>query len=243
MGRMARCWSCSACVPLLLVLLLPACKDGVPPAGDETSSTGGSTTDADPSTTSGMTTVVPTPTTTGVDPDSTTFGAGCGLDPCAEECGPDCEPTATCIASVWMCECDCPTTGTTGDTCSTLAEELDAWVDPSKTPALDCGDLGPADDATAWQTAHDCMLIQLAGSAVRATWTPPDGADPHQYGVGARVGVAYELAWFEASGTSTLVRHECTQIVATPDCTVDVGEMCLTCEGQTEAEILCEEPS
>lgn len=106
-----------------------------------------------------MTTVVPT-TTTGVDPDSTTFGA--------EECGPECEPTATCIASVWMCECDCPTTGTTGDTCSTLPEELDAWVDPSKTPALDCGDVGPADDATAWQTAHDCR--SSPPPTARSTW-------------------------------------------------------------------------
>ncbi|MCX4242162.1 hypothetical protein [Paraliomyxa miuraensis] len=234
--------SCSLRSLLLLVpLLLPACKgDDPPPASDETGSTGGSTA-GDPSATSGMTTAPP-PTTTGVDPDSTTFGPGCGPDPCAEQCGPECEPTATCIASVWMCECECPTTDT-GDTCSSLDVELDAWVDPSKTPALDCGSLDPTNDATEWQTAHDCILNQLMGSGLRATWSLDAGSDPYQYGVGARlVAMTYEISWFEASSTSTLVQYSCDAIVPTPDCVVDVGQMCLTCEGQTELAILCEDP-
>lgn len=227
----------------LALLLLAGCKDDPPPATDDTgTSTGGggssSSSGPDPSATSGMTTALPPMTT---DPDSTTFGAGCGLDPCAEQCGVGCEFTATCIASEWMCECDCPTTSTTGDQCPTLDDEIDAWVEPSKTPAIDCGSVGPADDAFAWETLHECVLIQVVGSAVRATWALPDGADPLQYGAAARVGESYELAWFQVSSPYTLTEYACEAIVATPDCIVDVGVACLTCEGQTEVGIVCED--
>jgi hypothetical protein len=235
-------WLAHRCPPLVVaLLLLAACKDDPPPASDDTgTSTGGgsSSSGPDPSATSGMTTTPPPMTT---DVDGTTFGAGCGLDPCAEQCGKECEITATCIASVWTCECDCPTTSTTGEQCPTLDEELDAWVDPSKTPAIDCGSVGPDDDVFAWETLHDCVLIQVIGSAVRATWALADGADPHRYGVAARVGETYELGWFEVSGTYTLTQYACEAIVATPDCVVDVGVACLTCEGQTEVGIVCED--
>jgi hypothetical protein len=239
---LAMAWLAHGCPRIALaLLLLAACKDDPPPASDETgSSTGGSSssTGNDPSATSGMTTAPPPMTT---DPDSTTFGAGCGLDPCAEKCGLECENTATCIASVWMCECDCPTTSTTGDQCPTLDDAIETWVDPSKTPAIDCGSVGPDDDLFAWETLHDCVLIQVVGSAMRATWALAVGADPVQYGEAARVGAAYELAWYEISGTSTLTQYACDTIVATPDCIVEVGVACLTCEGQTEVEILCED--
>lgn len=225
-------------------LLVPAaaCKDDPPPQTDGTgSSSGGGTSSGgstDPGATSNVTTAPPVTT---ADPDDTTFGAGCGPDPCPEMCGPDCPHTATCLASVWMCECECPSTGTTGggDPCDVLEAELDAWVEPSKSPAVDCGSPGPDDDVFAWQTVHDCSIIQAMGSGLRASWTLADGADPIQYGVGGRAGEVYELAWFERSSAG-LVQHSCTAITTTPDCTVDVGSPCLTCEGQTEVAVLCE---
>jgi hypothetical protein len=230
---------------LALLVLAAACKGDPPPQGDDTtSSTGeGTSTGMDP----GVTTLVTTaPPTTTVDPDSTTFGSACGRDPCPEQCGPDCPSTATCLASVWMCECDCPSTGTTdgGDPCDALDAAIDAWVAASKVPAVDCGSPGPGDPPFAWQTLHDCSTIQAAGGmGLRATWTLADGADPFEFGVAALVGEAYALAWFERS-SSTLVRHTCTALVTAPDCRIDVGEPCLRCERPGEAEVLCErEPS
>ncbi len=219
---------------------LTGCKDAPAPASDETGTSTGEVTSSgvDPSATSGVTTAPPPMTT---DADSTTFGPGCGVDPCPEQCDPECEITATCIASVWTCECDCPSTTTEGELCNTFDEELELWLDPSKTPAISCGDLTPDDDAVAWQTMHDCVIVSLAGSAFRATWSLPDGADPHRFAAAARVGGVYELGWFEASGTTQIALYGCDAIVATPDCVVDVGEACLTCEAQTEVAILCED--
>lgn len=226
------------------LLVLAACKDD-PPAQTEGTGTGTSTstgTDAtDPGATSNVTTAPPVTT---VDPDDTTFGAGCGPDPCPAMCGRDCPSTATCLASVWMCECDCPSTTTAGgDPCDVLPMELDAWVEPSKSPAVDCGSPGPDDDPFQWQTLHDCSTIQASnGMGLRATWTLADGIEPFEYGVGGRVGEVYELAWFERSSTA-LVQYSCTALTATPDCAVDVNEACLTCEGQTEVAVVCEDGS
>jgi hypothetical protein len=244
MARLALCPPRTLLVygPAALLVLAAACKDDPPTQSDGTgTSTGGTSTGGtDPGATSNLTT---SPVTT-VDPDDTTFGAGCGPDPCPGICGRDCPSTATCIASVWMCECDCPSTGTTGgDPCDMLDAELDTWVEPSKSPAVDCGSPGPDDAVNAWQTVHDCSSIQASNSmGLRATWTLADGADPIQYGVGGRVGEVYELAWFERS-TAGLVQYSCSALVVTPDCTVDVGLPCLTCEDQTEVEVLCDEAS
>lgn len=229
---------------LALLLVASACKGDPAPQGDDTTGTTGDGTSTGPGGTSNVTTAPP-PDPTTVDPDSTTFGPGCGPDPCPEMCGPDCPSTATCLASVWMCECDCPSTGTTdgGDPCDALDATIDAWVAASKVPAVDCGSPGPDSDPFAWQTLHDCSTIQAAGGmGLRATWTLADGADPFEFGVAARVGEVYELAWFERS-TTALVQHSCTALVATPDCTVDVGVPCLTCEGQAEVEVICEDGS
>lgn len=227
--------------PAALLVLAAACKDDPPAQSDGSStgtSTGGTSSGTDPGATSS------TPPVTTVDPDDTTFGAGCGPDPCPGICGEDCPSTATCLASVWTCECDCPSTGTTGgDPCDVLEAELDAWLEPSKRPAVDCGSAGRDDDAFAWQTVNQCSTIQASNSmGLRATWTLADGADPFEYGVGGRVGVAYELGWFERSSTA-LVHYSCTALTTTPDCTVDVGSPCLTCEGQTEVAALCEDGS
>lgn len=228
---------------LALAVLAVACKDDPPAQSDETTGTtggsGSSSTTQDPG---GSTNVTTMPPSTTVDPDDTTFGAGCGPDPCAEKCG-DCVPTATCIASVWMCECECDDS-TTGDglPCNELDAAIDAWVEPSKSPAVDCGSPDPASDAFAWETLHQCSLIQAMGQGLRGTWTLGEGSDPFQYGVAARVGAAYELAWFERS-TTGLVQYSCTAITATPDCAVAVESACLTCEGQAEVEVICGEGS
>jgi hypothetical protein len=141
-----------------------------------------------------------------------------------------------------MCECDCPSTGTTGgEVCDVLDAEIDTWVEPSKVPAVDCGSANPDDDVFAWQTVNQCSTIQASNTqGLRATWTLGDGADRFQFGVAGRVGEVYELAWFERS-TTALVQYSCTALTSTPDCTVDVGSACLTCEGQSEVAVLCEE--
>lgn len=228
---------------IVALLVLAACKDDPPTAADGTgTSTSGTGSGTDPGATSSVTTAPPPVTT--MDPDDTTYGAGCGPDPCPEMCGPDCPSTATCLASVWMCECECPSTTTDGgDPCDVLPMELDAWVEPSKSPAVDCGSPGPDDDVFQWQTLHDCSTIQAGnGMGLRATWTLADGADRFEYGVGGRVGEVYEIGWFERSSTA-LVQYSCTALTATPDCTVDVASPCLTCEGQTEVAVICEDGS
>lgn len=228
-----------ALAPLSLVVAMTACKGDPPPASDTGTSTGEptGTTAMDPGATTNVTTAPPVTT---VDPDDTTFGPGCGPDPCPEMCGRECQSTATCLASVWMCECDCAGT-TGGDPCDVIDAAIDAWVAGSEMPAVDCGSPGPDDDPFAWQTVHDCSSIQASNqSGLRATWTLADGIEPFQYGVAGRVGRVYELTWLERS-SDAVVAYACTNLVATPDCTVDVGEPCLTCEGQTELEVICGE--
>ena len=224
-------------------MLAAACGSEPPPAEDED---GSSTTSSDSATsTSTTTTGTTTTTTTTTGPpttggaDSTTYGPGCGPDPCPAMCDRECDPIATCIASVWTCECECPMTGTEGERCPPLTDQIDLWVEPSKTPDVDCGTVGPGDDAMAWQTVHDCAVLSAQGSAFRALWSQPPGEDPYEYGAAARVGGMYERGWFEASGMGTVIEYGCEAIVATPDCMVDVGQMCLTCEGQTEVAIPC----
>jgi len=180
------------------------------------------------------------PLTTAVD--DTTFGAGCGPDPCPEQCGEGCESLGTCLASEWMCECDCPVTGTEGTGCPTLPDALDEWVDPSLTPAIDCGTVGLEDDAMAWQLVHDCIVLSMEGSSFRATWTQLNGEALWEYGAGGRVVDGYELGWFESPDPILLVRYACTTIEATPECVVQSGQMCLECTDQTEDEVVCAGP-
>lgn len=194
-------------------------------------STSTTTTTANPTTTAGVTTSV-----------DTTFGAGCGPDPCPEQCGPGCIPTATCIASEWMCECECVETGTEGDPCMPLPDALQMWADESKNPPVDCGAVGPGNSAAEWQALHDCVIDSTVGIAFTAFWSQPGGDDPYEYGAAGRILGGYQLAWFELSGTNTLVEYSCTALVPTPDCVVDVGQMCLTCEEQAEEAVLCDEP-
>jgi len=229
---------------LALLLVLPACTSDEPAEPGGSSSTGdaaSTSTSAASSTSVTPTTTAPPPETTAVD-DTTTFGAGCGPDPCPEQCGPDCESTATCLASEWMCTCDCPMTGTEGTGCPTLPDTVDAWVEPSLSPAIDCGTVGPDDDATAWQTVHDCVVLSAEGTAFRATWTQPEGRAPIEFGAAGRVVEGYALGWFERTGEVLLVRDVCTALPPLPDCVVEPGQMCLTCVDPVEDEVVCAGP-
>ncbi|MCA9706421.1 MAG: hypothetical protein KDK70_11275 [Myxococcales bacterium] len=228
-------------LPLTLATTTGCVEPASPPEEDDSGSSGdeGAGTLSASGTTTGTGTGSTTTGAMTTAVDTTTFGPGCGPDPCGGTCDPECEPVATCLDSVWMCECDCPMTGTDAEGCPPLSDELDAWVDPSKTPAVDCGDVGPDDDAVAWQAMHDCVVSLAAGSSFRARWSVP-AEDPFEYGAAGRVGAVYERGWFTVSGFFTVTAYACEAIGPAPDCTVDVGQACLTCEGQTEVGILCD---
>lgn len=165
-----------------VLLLAGACGSDPPPSTDDTSTSTGT---PDPGTSSGSDGGTTMAVTTMPPPDDTTYGAGCGPNPCAA-CPPGCESYDLCIASEWSCDCICEATGTTGpDACDSLDVALTLWLEESLNLPMDCGTVGEADDAAAWQAMHDCVVALAAGGSFRASWSTPSAA-PAPWGIPAR---------------------------------------------------------
>ena len=220
-----------------VLLLAGACGSDPPPSTDDTSTSTGT---PDPGTSSGSDGGTTMAVTTMPPPDDTTYGAGCGPNPCAA-CPPGCESYDLCIASEWSCDCICEATGTTGpDACDSLDVALTLWLEESLNLPMDCGTVGEADDAAAWQAMHDCVVALAAGGSFRASWSTPSAAPaPWEFGAAGRFTTEHQLVWYELSGVFTLSERPCDQLVATPDCAVEVGQACLSCEGRGEGVVLC----
>lgn len=221
-----------------VLLLLGACGSDPPPSTGGDSSTGmpPAATTSGTSTGDGATTM---PVTT-MPPGDETFGPGCGPNPCAA-CMEPCENYDLCIASEWTCDCICPETSTGGpDVCDSIDVALALWLEESINPPMDCGTAGEMDDAAAWQAVHDCVAALAGGGALQASWSTPSLAPaPYEFGAGARFTGMFETVWYEVSGVFTLTEYSCSGLAVTPDCTVDVGQMCLECVDQVEVAVVC----
>lgn len=226
----------SASCSLLLVM---ACGSDPPPSTDGDSSSGTTEVGTSSGTTEAGTSTTTTTTTMPPDGD-TTYGAGCGPNPCAA-CDEGCDNYDLCIASEWSCECICPETGTDGpDVCDSLDAALTLWLDESINPPMDCGSATEADDAATWQSVHDCVVALAGGGAFRASWSMASLAPaPFEFGAAGRFTGRFETVWYEVSNTFTLTEYSCDQIAAVPECTVDVGQICLECVDQAEVAVVC----
>lgn len=137
--------------------------------------------------------------------------------------------------------------GDTGAGVCDIVESADELADQSKTPAIDCGDITSADPVAAWQAAHDCA-VQAAG-AMEAFKLIVDmqGIDslPRRAFVG-QVLRSYQIVQLDQdfggiNPMPTPVNYRyCDELVATPGCTPAVGDICLTCMGNTDGDVLCE---
>lgn len=137
--------------------------------------------------------------------------------------------------------------GDTGAGVCDIVVSADELADQSKTPAIDCGDITSADPVDAWQAAHDCA-VQAAG-AMEAFQLIVDmqGIDslPRRAFVG-QVLRSYQIVQLDQdfggiNPMPTPVDYRyCDELVATPGCTPAVADICLTCMGNLDSDVLCE---
>lgn len=138
--------------------------------------------------------------------------------------------------------------GTTGAPVCSLEHEACALAG-SLGDFVDCGSVDPWNDAVeAWQAAHDCALTAASGQRPFKLITILQGIDSDvgvaYVGVAARSYALSEL-FFDGDpcgggGCGPVVSQaSCTGLVATMDCGVAPGEVCLSCEGQGTAGQVC----
>jgi hypothetical protein len=201
-------------------------------------------------------------TSIGDSPTSVTNDTSCGPTTC-EPCGPGCTDGAECSEGEWSCTCVCPDddsgtgtgdSGSEGDSGETgptaecnIVDVACEHADLSKTPPIDCGDVTFADDDAAWIQAHECARVAAMNTEPFKVIFDLQGIDsfPRRAFVG-QAGVAYQLYEFDqdigglAPDPSPVTYRFCDAIVPILDCIPGVGEICLTCSGQTDTDVLCE---
>jgi len=138
--------------------------------------------------------------------------------------------------------------GTTGAAVCSLEHEACALAG-SLGEFMDCGSVDPWNDAAlAWQAAHDCALAAASGQRPFKLITILQGIDSDvgaaYVGVAARSYALSEL-FFDGDpcgggGCGPVVSAaSCAGLVATMDCVVAPGEVCLSCEGQGTLGQVC----
>lgn len=137
--------------------------------------------------------------------------------------------------------------GTTGELVCTLEEQACAAAGQLG-PFMDCGAATLDDAVEVWQAAHDCALANAGGQMPFKLIVELQGIDS---AVGeAYVGVAarsYALSRFffdgdpcGGGGCGPVVSvQSCATLTAVMGCTVEVGSVCLGCDGAGEATQVC----
>ena len=138
--------------------------------------------------------------------------------------------------------------GTTGEVACALEEQACAAVE-ALGKYEDCGVVDPWNDLTpAWQAARDCAL--KAASEQRAfkliTWLQGFDSKVGQAYVGLTA-ESYAISMFHYDSDPcggggcgpVAAQGYCDALVAVPDCVVEPGGPCLSCEGQGEAVQIC----
>jgi hypothetical protein len=128
-----------------------------------------------------------------------------------------------------------------------IVESACELADQSKTPPIDCGDITTDDPIDAWQAAHDCALAAATTDDAFKVIVDMQGIDsfPRRAFVGME-GRAYQLMQLDQDfggivpGPTPVNYRYCDEVVATPGCTPAVGDICLTCMGNLDGDVLCE---
>lgn len=128
-----------------------------------------------------------------------------------------------------------------------IVESACELADQSKTPPIDCGDITTGDPLDAWQAAHDCALAAATTDDAFKVIVDMQGIDslPRRAFVGME-GRAYQLMQLDQDsggivpGPTPVNYRYCDEVVATPGCTPSVGDICLTCMGNLDGDVLCE---
>jgi hypothetical protein len=139
-------------------------------------------------------------------------------------------------------------TGTTGEAVCSIEHEA-CELAGSLGEFTDCGVVNPWDDAVElWQAAHDCALAAATAQQPFKLITILQGIDSDV--AEAYVGVAarsYALSRFFFDGDPcggggcgpVVSAGSCAGLVATMDCVVEPGNVCLSCEGAGMSEQVC----
>lgn len=139
-------------------------------------------------------------------------------------------------------------TGTTGEAVCSIEHEA-CELAGSLGEFTDCGVVNPWDDAVElWQAAHDCALGAATAQKPFKLITILQGIDSDV--AEAYVGVAarsYALSRFFFDGDPcggggcgpVVSAGSCAGLVATMDCVVEPGTVCLSCEGAGTSEQVC----
>ena len=139
-------------------------------------------------------------------------------------------------------------TGTTGEAVCSIEHEA-CELAGSLGEFTDCGVVNPWDDAVElWQAAHDCALAAATAQQPFKLITILQGIDSDV--AEAYVGVAarsYALSRFFFDGDPcggggcgpVVSAGSCAGLVATMDCVVEPGNVCLSCEGAGTSAQVC----
>lgn len=108
--------------------------------------------------------------------------------------------------------------------------------------AMDCGIVTPNDDVAAWQAAHQCAIDAVAATSAFKVMGQSYGIDSLlSDAYGAIEGIVYGPVWLshDSLGPYAEIRN-CMAIFAEPNCSVEVGNLCLGCIEPSEETLLCE---
>jgi hypothetical protein len=123
---------------------------------------------------------------------------------------------------------------------------IDVLASGGDSHALDCGALADDDSVANWEVAHDCALTAAAGGVTFIlSWGPTPGdiemGEDSKNAIVGRQGESYEIVRVYATTEHSIDQQTCTGLTATPDCTVGVGEPCITCMDPSATEQVCPE--
>lgn len=129
------------------------------------------------------------------------------------------------------------TGGVTCDLVPVACAQVEAYGD-----YVDCGEVDPWDSTLAeWEAARSCALENAA--AMKAfkviVWVQGIDSDVGYAYVGLTAESFEVVELFYDSFGPTLTSRPCAALVATPGCTVSVGDACLGCESDAEPATVC----
>ncbi|MCY1057912.1 hypothetical protein [Nannocystis sp. SCPEA4] len=228
--------------PLAFVLVLAACSSG--PNSDTTDTPTSTTTEtgtdsASTSTTddagtetapTSSTSTSPTGTTTD---DTTTSGTTEGTTDAPTTDGTATDDTAT---------SDTTTDGLVCDLVETTTERAHALGGD----VLDCGIVDPWNSTMEeWQAAHTCALDAAAAEQPFQVVVWLQGIDSDvgrgYIGVAARSYMIEEI-WFDSLGVPIMSKANCASLAPIDNCLDFLGTPCISCEGLSNGETLCDIP-
>lgn len=116
-----------------------------------------------------------------------------------------------------------------------------------KMEPIACGYVQLQDALGAWESAQECVLDNYAGEQAFTLVAEQQGIDSEVHvGFSGMQGEVYSSSRFHSDANGlvpgTLVTGGACNIVTVDGCTVEVGNLCLDCEGSPDEMTICETP-